>query len=251
MAEGAGGNGVIALADVVEHEVELVAEDRPVKGVTGSVPPVAGRLSIGEPIVVALDAQRLDDVQAAHLATHPDQSFHLVQLRCSFLAGAGEAIDSAWFQVALTRTAGASGGRPGAPGDAAGGGPIAWSLAPLRRVDVTPVDRTVRLGADLTFAQALGVSPSVEVQTAGPRSHVWLRAVGEREANFAWEFRAGDVVDLGGSHDLVAVVRTPEPAGTTARLDVVVNVRRRRWGIFPYHARLDPATRAVRVGGRG
>ena len=215
----------------------LRSRQRPTRGrpsdVSGRRAPaveLAGRLSLGEPVGVAItpDFAAADAELCAFVQAEIDAArYWLVHLACTFTLGDGDPLDKAWLAVELARADGGVTGRP-----------IAWSMSPMRLSRAIEQSRTLKLGADAKLAQA-----GVEVARTVEGSVVYLEALHLRESTPTWEFTRTDADEIRGATLLALVVRAPVGAVVDGSVELTAALRSRRFGVIPFRAELPDRPR--------
>jgi hypothetical protein len=187
--------------------------------------PVHGEISLGEPVVQAIDAELAGDDVAlrAFVADQaPAWRFQVVFLGATFLPGDGAHFGKAWLTVRMTRDDGAA--APPA---------IAWSLTPQRSQRAIERPRSVRIGAGLVF------DASVEVASSGKRNEVFVDTYGLQAPVCSWEFTRTSMDEIRGTQRLALVARIPKDATITGTVEVRGTIVRKRLGVLPYRIPLD------------
>ncbi|MEV0535580.1 hypothetical protein [Kitasatospora sp. NPDC050463] len=118
--------------------------------------------------------------------------------------------------------------------------PIAWSIAPKKRL--APAGRMGRI--TLTAKLAI-VESSLDITPDQQREQLFLVGMGERDSDPEWRFRATSAVPLIGDETLSIVVKTPSGSPVRAHVSVAATVKQRRLGLLPYRADLPPALRTI------
>ncbi|MER6959666.1 hypothetical protein [Streptomyces sp. NPDC000618] len=168
-------------------------------------------LSIGEPVVVALDPQVEASVELRR--QFDEFEFHQVQLTCSFQAAVGSRFTHARFTTELVTTV--DGGERSTGAQA-----IAYDLFPLRLEEARTVTVTSqRPGVDVTFGfepvEATLSLPSRERMEEGIQYTSRVEAFDLRGTRPAWSFRRTEQREISGPHRLFMLVRKPK--GTTVQ----------------------------------
>ena len=178
---------------------------------------LAGRFSLGVPIVLRLDAELLeaDPEAVVFLAQNPTSAFHLVRLACTFDNRKEEPFLQAWLQVEL------------------GNGAIAWSMRPMRDSDFRDVSSKVKLEVGLKLAE-IGAKASREQGDATKEETPFISAKGLQESSPRWQFRRTPTRALDGSFPLQLIVRSPLGAGSSGRVAFKATVQHTKLGIVTY-----------------
>ncbi|MFF0389248.1 hypothetical protein ACFYS8_11190 [Kitasatospora sp. NPDC004615] len=127
-----------------------------------------------------------------------------------------------------------------APDEPADRQPIAWSIAPKKRL--APAGRVGRVA--LTAKLAI-VESTLDVTPDQQQEHLFLVGMGEHDSDPEWRFKATSSVPLIGDETLTVVVKAPTGATVRAHVSVAATVRQRRLGLIPYRAHLPPALRTI------
>jgi hypothetical protein len=231
----------IRLPEPRMHEVGLTAE--PVLGPGGDSERLRDRLSISEPVIIEVKADRLSSDPAVRdslleLQSAGHAEFWLVSFVCAFKDGHhhAEPFEDAELGIEL------SAAEPAEP-------PTAWSLSPVLRSAPARRSFSVKIGLKL----AIILDPSLELSGETGEEAWYLRAWGERTSEPAWQFRNINGHDLTGDNEINMIVK--KTAGGTAHghVEVTARVQKRRMGIIRYTAELPNAIRDFAIGkpGRG
>ncbi|AJT63903.1 hypothetical protein T261_2219 [Streptomyces lydicus] len=229
---------MIELADpqLPAHELVLLPDD-PLRGEpgTGDEPqPLAGRITLNGPSVRRLTpAQLAADAELAGYAEAEAgrYAYYLVWFAVTFSPSPKRPrLEFAHVALQLTST-------PQEPR------PVAHSMEPMRVTDPVQINRTRRLGPQLSLLGAdasLGeVGRSVQYTTHQP----FVEALGLQGADPAWEFRRTRTHELSGCHRLDVVVRTAADAVTevafTVKAGVKIPLLRRYTRRLPVPLRLE------------
>lgn len=176
--------------------VRLDPDPRRVLGRNDRQSPQEGRLSIGRPLLTALDTTVLDAQTAPFLRARPDSRFHLLTLTTSFHDNAEQPFRSAWVKVALRRA-----------DTQAAEQPVAWSMQPRTAQDEVSVSRKITLSPQLkptTPVAGLDISTRVTGgrETTLKRNDVSLEALHEGTSTPSWNFESTDSRQIRGIHIL-------------------------------------------------
>jgi hypothetical protein len=182
-------------------------------------PPLRERLSLGRPLVLALEPGTVDDEGdlRAFLAAEADRfRYYRVHLACTFAAPDDEPFEQAWLTVRLMSDA------------------IAWSVAPARLARPSAGSRRFKLAAKAVIAEA-----GVEVEQAGGLDEVYLEALGLREPVVTWEFSRTTSERIRGSQPLALVARAPAGATLRGEVELTATVQRSRFLVLRYRAEYE------------
>lgn len=205
--------------------------DVPILGSTAPSP-LRGRVFVGGPLARRITpAVVADDLELSAFIDRqsPHFDYHLVHLSVTFQPGAPK-LNKAVLDLRLTALNG--------PGE-----PIALSMTPRRLVDARQVQRTLRLGPQLTFMEVEATLGEYQRSSTAPSQKVFLEALRPLRSDPSWEFRRTPAMSLTGSHDLALVVRAPAGAPTAVSLTVSAATKANlvRWyrSTLPDPLRLD------------
>jgi hypothetical protein len=184
------------------------------------------RISIGGPVYRRITADSTDDAELQRFlrGEGADSDFYMLHLTCTLRPGEEEPFTEALIELDLT-----------SEGDR--GLPIAWSMLPDRLVDAVEISRTVSLTPTLKIAGA-GVAVNAERTSAATKQEVLLEAMYELESTPSWGLYRTSSVELRGLYRFHLVVRAPKNSTVAGTTLAEAKVRRRRFGIVPYSARL-------------
>jgi hypothetical protein len=209
------------------------------RGSAHAVEELAGRLSIGEPIAIPLEAADLDSDDAAdrdlrlflesEATTH---AYYLVRLACTFRPEAGEPFAQASLGVLLTRADGVPEPKP-----------IAWSMTPRRAEDSVEFSTSVKLEGKASLGGFVDVSGGPQITKKLTRRQIQLAALNELGSNPIWELRKTESGDIDGSYLFALVVRAPRGIPAHAKLALSASIERARLAgrFFTYRALLPDA----------
>jgi hypothetical protein len=211
----------IDFPDVAMEPMTLVPVDGVKKGFGPDTAPLS-KPSVGGPVTMALTADMDSIKDDPDLVAYIKQSassfrFFVVQLACTFVAESGESFEEVWVKITLKR----DDSKDESP-------PLAWSMKPDKQFAESEVTKTAKFGSDLKL-----LNGDLEAEAKRTYQLVYLEPRNELQSNPTWYLKSIDGVDIGGCYRFRMVVRAPLVTcfGT---LDVVTNVRRKRWGVIPY-----------------
>jgi hypothetical protein len=214
------------------HAVRLDPYKRTVLGANETVESQIGRLVVGEPILIPLNAQTVDADTMPFLQARPDSRFHHLSLTVTFTPDDDLPLKSAWVNTSLTC---------GEPATAAE--PIAWSMLPHSVADVVPVTRKVTLSPSLklsvpgvTIDASTGLT--TERQETFDRRDVSIEALYEATSHPQWSFYSTNSGQIRGIHTLCLVIDIPAAAHGTASIEMGATVRMHRMKVFRFTAAL-------------
>ncbi|MFJ2186418.1 hypothetical protein ACIOJE_00475 [Kitasatospora sp. NPDC087861] len=194
-----------------------------------------GRVSLGVAAVRRLTAEQAAQGDEEWLDFLESESAHsdylLLSLVCAFRPSDN---DDPFVDAGL-------GIRLEAPDEPADRQPIAWSIAPKKRLAPGGgVGGRIALTAKLAIIEStLDVTPNQQ------QEQLFLVGMGERDSDPEWRFKATSSVPLIGDETLTVVVKAPTGATVRAHVSVAATVRQRRLGLIPYRAELPPALRTI------
>ncbi|MFF2142086.1 hypothetical protein [Kitasatospora sp. NPDC058190] len=193
-----------------------------------------GRVSLGVAAVCRLTAEQATQGDEEWLDFLESESAHsdylLLSLVCAFRPSDN---DDPFVDAGL-------GIRLEAPDEPADRQPIAWSIAPKKRL--APAGRVGRIA--LTAKLAI-IESTLDVTPNQQQEHLFLVGMGERDSDPEWRFKPTSSVPLIGDETLTVVVKAPAGATVRAHVSVAATVRQRRLGLIPYRADLPPALRTI------
>jgi hypothetical protein len=191
---------------------------------------LSGRLLLGTPVAVALNAEAVADDKetAAFLKARAAQSdFYLVTMACSFQPKEDAPFEKAWLHVNLDRADGVKDPRP-----------AAYSMRPLKTSKEVKQGRSIKLGADFKILD-VGFEGGVENTQENSREEVFVQAYGELTAEPFWEFRARADAPLDGSYRLALVVEAPKSVKAQVAVNLEATVRHTFLKLIPYRSDFD------------
>jgi len=183
-----------------------------------------GWISLGTPVVVALDANNATDEDLIRVLERRPKNvrYHLVHLACSFRPPHGQEFANAWLEVKLLRSDGA-----------ASDPPIAWSMRPRNVRDTEKVTTTTKLDANLKLLD-LKVGAGISEKTEGTISEVYVEALNEQQSDPTWEFSRTSKTTIRGSHRLQLVVQSPRSVASRGELKLRASVARKKYLLWTY-----------------
>lgn len=194
-----------------------------------------GRVSLGVAAVRRLSAEEAaagDEHWRDFLESESAHSdYLLLNLVCAFRPADDDPFVDAGVGIRLE-----------APDEPSDRQPIAWSIAPKKRV--VPAGRVGKLA--LTAKLAI-VESSLEVTPDQQREHLFLVGMGERDSDPEWRFRATSAAPLIGDETLSIVVKAPSGTPVRAHVSIAATVKQRRLALLPYRADLPPALRTINL----
>jgi hypothetical protein len=218
----------LAFSETSYQEIDLVAQ----RALHGEIADrLSGRLSIGDPVVMPLSAERVaaDSELAEFVLQEADHSrYCLLHLVCTFRP------DSKHDRNPFIRA------DLGVRFDADGARPIAWSLTPRQRTVRVPYKLHVALGAKLTF-----VEPTLDISSEGEREKVYIQSYGERQSDPEWRMRRTARQRIEGDESFSIVVKMPVEGAAEANVILGATIRDRVLGLVPYNAALPPTLETV------
>jgi hypothetical protein len=196
------------------------------------VPRLPGRISIGGPLAVPLDAERLagDDDLLTFMQREKTADFFLVHMAATFVPDPDEPFEKVWLTVRLQRR-----------DDVAEPLPIAWSMRPNRLYDEFERSSKVSIGPSLKVA-GVGVAASVESGSTQVLRDVSLEARHELEANPTWVLERTRSAPIRGVQRFVLVVRSPRRVSAGGVVESGAVLRRRLLGPITHRASLEDGT---------
>jgi len=217
----------IELPELTEFAAVLESDGRVVRG-KRRPDPVLGAVSLGVPVVQAINAE-LAGGDAALRAFLADEAaawrFHLIYLGATFNPGDSSHFRKAWLTVRMTRDDGADSPPP-----------IAWSLTPQRAERSVERPRSVKISANLVF------DASVEVTGVGKHNEIFIDTYGLQEPACTWEFTRTSLDEVRGTQRLAMVARVPKDTTITTVVDLRATLVRQRLGVISYRVPLDNAS---------
>ena len=179
--------------------------------------PTSAFIEITQPLVTPVTkALVAGDPELAAFWEAEKRSFRYdyVMFRCTLIPAEGMPFEKAWLEVQL------------AP-EAADKGPIAYSMAPDKIVDVKSLKDTAKIGADLKFLKAaMGTEEGREV------GEYVLRAWREQSATPYWSFNKTESTALTGTFRFHLIIRAPIEVDGSGRLTAKAVVAQRSFFIF-------------------
>lgn len=209
----------------------LTLEPRVERGGTPA-PWLPARMSIGGPLAVPLDADRVtgDDDLRTFIQREETADFFLVHLAATFVPDPDEPFERAWLTVRLQRR-----------DDVTEPMPIAWSMQPNRISDEVERSRKVSIGPSLKIA-GVGVEASAASGSTQVLRDVSLEARHELEANPMWVLERTRSAPIRGVQRFVLVVRSPRGVSTGGVVESGAVLRRRLLGPITHRATLEDGT---------
>jgi hypothetical protein len=191
-----------------------------------------GRISIGGPLTVPLDAKCVagDDDLLTFIRREKTADFFLVHMAATFVADPDEPFERVWLTVRLQRR-----------DDVAEPVPIAWSMRPNRLYDEDERSSKVSIGPSLKIA-GIGVAASVEHGSKQVLRDVSLEARHELEANPTWVLERTRAAPIRGVQRFVLIVRSPRGVSAGGVVESGAVVQRRLLGPITHRATLDDGT---------
>jgi hypothetical protein len=110
--------------------------------------------------------------------------------------------------------------------------PIVWSLTPQRAARPVERPQSLKISAKLAF------EVSVELDTTGKGTEVFVESYGLQEPACTWEFTPTSMDEVRGSQRLALIARTPRKAAVTGSVDLRATLNRKRLGLFPFRVTL-------------
>jgi hypothetical protein len=196
------------------------------------VAPLPRRISIGGPLAVPLDVERLadDDDLVTFVERETTADFFLVHLAATFIPDRDEPLEKVWLTVRLRRL-----------DEEPEPQPIAWSMRPNSLYDEVERSSKVRIGPSLKIAE-VGVAASVESGTTQVLRDVSLEARYELQANPTWVLERTRSAPIRGVQRFVLVVRSPRGVSAGGVVETGAIVRRRVLGPITHRATLEVGT---------
>jgi hypothetical protein len=216
---------VITLPKLAWQELALDPQDVATRGDQRDDRPLEELIALGGPVAVPVTATDVaDDENAAAFVRAREQTFafFLVHLACSFRPVEDEPFLTVTVRIELLREDGAPSPRP-----------IALSIKPLRIGEPVEVSRSVKLGASLKIFE-----PGVEAAETRTFDDPFLEGLNELRSDPQWELRRTRHTDIRGSQRFVLVVQSPIDCGPRGTVALSATVKRKRFGVLSYQARL-------------
>ncbi|MBT2510194.1 hypothetical protein J7I98_30940 [Streptomyces sp. ISL-98] len=216
----------VVLPELPQRELSLKA-DGPVRGPGDPAPPppLGGRILLGGPVSVPLDAKAVahDAELQAFVEGEADSAvYHLLHLSITCEKDSeGPALHT--VDVDLTLTADADADADTGAGAGAGAAaivgfqPVAWSMTPKQLTETVESTTSAQLGPQLAF---------VGYSRTSQQSRVCLEALRELRSDPGWAIRHTRTAKIGGTYRLAMVVRAPRGAKSRAAVAVGAAVRK-------------------------
>src|SRR4051794_33336749 len=223
----------LALDDLDERDLVLEPRLRPVRGSDAGDPdarrPLMQRLAVGGPRTIPLTPETLYrgelEPEARRVFAHQGAAFdfYLVHLTCTFRPVNDEPFMTAAVTIELRGPASAE------------QEPIAWSMQPERLTTTRWLSTSIKLTPALKI---IGVGLEGEAGRSEQwESHdVFVQALYEGLPTPTWELTTTRTAPIDGMQRFALIVRAPKATTTQALVTIRATVRRRRWGVIPYHA---------------
>lgn len=206
----------VVLPELPQRELSLKANG-PVRGPGDPAPPppLGGRILLGGPVSVPLDAKAVahDAELQAFVEGEADSAvYHLLHLSITCEKDSeGPALHT--VDVDLTLSADADAGADAIVGFQ----PVALSMTPKQLTETVESTTSAQLGPQLAF---------VGYSRTSQQSRVCLEALRELRSDPGWEIRHTRTAKIGGTYRLAMVVRAPRGAKSRAAVAVGAAVRK-------------------------
>lgn len=221
---------MVALTLEPETMTPMTLEPR-VERSGGAIPPLHGRVSLGGPFVIPLDADTLrsDEELCAFIRGDTDAEFFLMHMTATFEPDDEEPLERVWFAVNLGRGDGVDSPLP-----------VAWSMKPDREYEEQQRSSRLRLGPSLKLV-AVGVSAAAERGSSYLVRDVMLEARYEKQSNPTWVLERTRGSAIRGVQRFALVVRSPRAARGRGSVEIGAVIRRKRFGPITHRVPLHSA----------
>jgi hypothetical protein len=211
--------------------IEFAAEEGPVQrfgfvpdtrvtrdaGVSPASTLTSAFIEITEPLVTRLTEVLVagDPELATFWRAEKDRfRYDYVTFRCTLIPASAQPFEKAWLEVQL------------GPREA-GKGPIAYSMAPDRIVDVKTLSDSAKIGGDFKL-----IKSEAKSGTERQAEDYVLRAWREQTAEPYWTFNKTETVPLTGTFKFHLVTRTPVDVEGSGKLTARAVVEKRTFYLF-------------------